>query len=72
MPQKMCINGIDSGDSKLISNAFNEYFINVGKLLSTKIPVITNCPFTETSLISNHSQFFFLASNMGRRSNKSH
>ena len=33
MPQKMCINGIDSEDPKLISNTFNDYFINVGKTL---------------------------------------
>ena len=60
MPQKMCINGIHSEDPKLISNAFDDYFINVGRSLSSKISVVTNCPFTETSLISNHSQSFFL------------
>ena len=60
MPQKMCINGIDSEDPKLISNTFNDYFINVGKTLSSKISIVTNCPFTETSLIPNHSQSFFL------------
>ena len=59
MPQKMCINGIDSEDPKLISNTFNDYFINVGKTLSSKISTVTNCPFTETSLIPNHSQSFF-------------
>ena len=60
MPQKMGVNGIDSEDPKLISNAFNGYFINVGKTLSSKISSVTNCPFTETSLIPNHAQYFFL------------
>ena len=58
MPQKMCVNGIDSEDPKLISNAFTDYFINVGKSLSSKISLVTNCPLTETSLIPNHSQSF--------------
>ena len=30
------------------------------KTLSSKISIVTNCPFTETSLIPNHSQSFFL------------
>ena len=44
MPQKMCVNGIDPKDPKLISNAFKDYFINVGKSLSSKISVVTNSP----------------------------
>ena len=60
MLQKLCVNGIDSEDPKLISNAFNDYFIHVGKSLSSKISFVTNCPFTEASLTPNHSQSFFL------------
>ena len=29
-------------------------------LLSSKISLLANCPFTETSLIRNHSRSFFL------------
>ena len=59
MPQKMCVNEIDSENPKLISNAFKDYFINIEKALSSKISSVTNCLFTETSLIANHSQSFF-------------
>ena len=48
------------------------YFINVGKSLSSKISVVTNCPFTETSLIPNHSQSFFLRPIGVQKSNESH
>jgi len=44
-----------------VSNTFNDYFINVGVSLQNKIIPLTNCSFTNTSLIKNHnSSSFFL------------
>ena len=58
----MCVDGQAIKDPKLISNAFNDYFVNVGKVLSKNIkkPADSECFFTETSLISNQSNSFFL------------
>ena len=58
----MCINGKAVKDPKLISNAYNEYFVNVGNTLSKNIkkPAASDCTFTETSLIVNQSNSFFL------------
>ena len=38
IPIPFCINRTDTKDAKIISNGFNEYFVNVGRMLDNKIP----------------------------------
>ena len=46
---------------KNVSNAFNEYFVNVGNCLSNKISAATDCAFSATSLITiNAKNSFFM------------
>ena len=48
-------------NKKLVYNSFNNYFINVGHSLTSKISSTMNCSFTDTSLIvNNNSNSFFL------------
>ena len=48
-------------DPKSISNAFNDYFVNVGYSLTNCIANAADCTFTETSfIIKNHINSFFL------------
>jgi len=53
IPQKICINCEIIQNPKAISNAFNDYFVNVENALSNKISAAIDCTFTVTSLIVN-------------------
>jgi len=51
MPEKIMFKGKILDNSKSISNAFNNYFVNVSASLCNSISASTNCNFTTTSLI---------------------
>jgi len=53
IPENINVNGKIIVEPKSISNAFNDYFGNVGNKLSNAIPVDINSTFTCTSLIEN-------------------
>ena len=59
---EMCITEKAVKAPKLISNAYNDYFVTVGNTLSknTKKPAASDCTFTEKSLIVNQSNSVLL------------
>ena len=58
--KNICVDGKRIYDQQEISNSFNNYFINVGHSLTSKISSAINCSFTDTSLIvNNNSNSFF-------------
>ena len=61
MPKQIIVNDNILENPKSISNAFNEYFVNIGNSLSRNIPNVTDRSFSITSLIStNPMNSFFL------------
>jgi len=60
MPEKIMFKGKILDNSKSISNAFNNYFVNVSTSLCNSISASTNCEFTTTSLIQNCNNTLFL------------
>ena len=43
---KLLLEDIEVTDSKTITNAFNDFFLNIGPHLSPLIPIISNLPLT--------------------------
>ena len=60
VPKEIHVNDEIIQNPKNVSNAFNEYFVNVGNCLSNEISAATDCAFSETSLITiNAKKIFF-------------
>jgi len=55
IPQQICVNNKIVCDHKEISNAFNDYFVNVGNFLSSNISAITEYLNVGNFLSSNIS-----------------
>ena len=56
---KVIENGIDITDPKLVANAFNDYFANVGNNLAQQIPSIEGTPFDFLNSPSRSSFYIF-------------
>ena len=61
LPKQIIVNDNILENPKNNSNAFYEYFVNIGNSLSSNIPDVIDCSFSITSLINiNPMHSFFL------------
>ena len=58
--QKLCINGENIHEPKLISNVFNDFFVNIDSFQAHSNLLSMDCSFTVTSLIFCSSKSLFL------------